>query len=66
MNRRQLEEAARKLDHLGMTAMWEENKRLRGMLEHAMEMIVEDDDCEECREIRKFLRVSPSTHAETR
>lgn len=55
MTTKQMQEAARKLDHLGMTALWEENKRLRAYLEHAMEMVTPDDECEECREIRRLL-----------
>lgn len=32
MNRKEIEAAARKLDHLGMDALWEENKALREAL----------------------------------
>lgn len=32
MTKKQMADAARQLDHLGMTAMWEENKCLRAAL----------------------------------
>ena len=57
MTSKQMAEAARQLDHLGMTALWEENKRLRAALEHALEAAEETDPgCEECKEARKLLR----------
>lgn len=55
ITRKDLQESARKLDHLGMEALWAENRRLRSALEHTMDHVMPDDDCEECRDIAKLL-----------
>ncbi len=39
-----------------MDKLRDENQSLRWMVEHLIDMVPDDPDCDECQEIRKFLK----------